>query len=389
MRVLVLAPELPSRSQTFVINEVRVLRDLGADVAVWAVRRGQGNDLERNLQLMAAPLRVRRLRLHDLLRTVRADMSVVQGRERSRLALAAVRSLLLAARLPAGPWHLHAHFLGRAADMARYLQAVAPSLVTSVSIVAHAGDAARPAAPSLLAGRVGAADAIVVASEFVRSALIDRGVDPSKLHLVHCGVRVPEAWPRRARTGPLKILTTARLHPQKGWHEVLSAAGLLEQRGFAFTWDAIGSGTQEAELTAAHQALRLTRLRWLGAQSHEASVQAVKDADVFVLPSRLSADGVDGIPVAVMEAMAHGAAVITTDVGGLGEIADANTALVVPPERPERVFEAVLELAGDGQRRDALALAAYRRVKEDFNLPVEVGRLLALLESLSGGRTAL
>jgi glycosyltransferase involved in cell wall biosynthesis len=99
------------------------------------------------------------------------------------------------------------------------------------------------------------------------------------------------------------------------------------------------------------------RVRWAGWLEPEAKRRALACADVFVLPSRS-----EGLPVAVLEAMANGLAIVASRVGGIPEIlVDGRDAVLVDAEDPAALADAVIVLARDPRRREALGEAARRR----------------------------
>ena len=88
----------------------------------------------------------------------------------------------------------------------------------------------------------------------------------------------------------------------------------------------------------------------------EAVGDELRDADLMVLPSRG-----EGLPLAIVEAMAHGLPVIATRVGGNEEaVDDGNTGLLVPPEQPEALAAAMIQLARDHEARRRMGDAARR-----------------------------
>jgi glycosyltransferase involved in cell wall biosynthesis len=84
--------------------------------------------------------------------------------------------------------------------------------------------------------------------------------------------------------------------------------------------------------------------------------------DIFCLPSHH-----EGLPVALMEALALGLPAVVTGVGGVTElVSDRDDALVVPPGRPDRLADALVELALDPVRRDTIGRRARARA-DDFD----------------------
>jgi glycosyltransferase involved in cell wall biosynthesis len=105
----------------------------------------------------------------------------------------------------------------------------------------------------------------------------------------------------------------------------------------------------------------LSSVIFLGNRSDTTSLFAA--ADLFVLPSLF-----EGLPLAVLEAMAAGCPVIATDVGGVKEVInDGTNGLVVPPADPAALSEALLRLLKNKKEGKRFAKAAMERVRSDFS----------------------
>jgi glycosyltransferase involved in cell wall biosynthesis len=93
--------------------------------------------------------------------------------------------------------------------------------------------------------------------------------------------------------------------------------------------------------------------------------------DLFLLTSRF-----EGLPRAVLQAMAAGVAVIATDVDGIPEVVrDGETGILVPPARPETAARCVAELASDPEGRARLAAGARARLGREFDIACMVREL--------------
>jgi len=156
------------------------------------------------------------------------------------------------------------------------------------------------------------------------------------------------------------LLTVARLAPQKGLHDLVAAAGELHRRsGASWRWVVAGEGPLRAELEAGVRASGAP-VELLGVRDDVDALLAA--ADVAVSTARW-----EGQPLWLQEALAHGAAVVATDVGGTGAVVGA-AAVLVPPAPASRLAEelatAVGSLLSDEAARDALRLRARERAAE-------------------------
>ena len=119
-------------------------------------------------------------------------------------------------------------------------------------------------------------------------------------------------------------------------------------------------------------------VRWAGWLDGDAKARALARAQIFLLPSTS-----EGLPVALLEAMAHGRAIVASRAGGIPEVmTDGVDGVLVPPGDALRLAEAVRELAADPDRRAALGAAARART-ERLNEEEVSGRLDSLYRALT------
>jgi glycosyltransferase involved in cell wall biosynthesis len=123
-----------------------------------------------------------------------------------------------------------------------------------------------------------------------------------------------------------------------------------------------------------------------GAVDVNRALEIVAAADVFVMPSVEMADGRrDGIPVALMEAMAIGVPVVASDVSGIPELVhDGSTGLLVLPGDAIGLADAIERLIDDRSLRDQLTDAGRRKIEQEFDLE-STGRAMARIFQSSGG----
>ena len=154
------------------------------------------------------------------------------------------------------------------------------------------------------------------------------------------------------------VLTVARLAPQKGLDLLCEAAALLRDGPTGtgapgVLWVVAGDGPLQGGLEERISAQRLP-VRLLGRREDVPDLLAA--ADVVVSTARW-----EGQPLGIQEALALGAAVVATDVGGTGEVT-GDAAVLVPPDA-QRLADEVAALLGDVSRRAALQAAAVRRAE--------------------------
>lgn len=211
-----------------------------------------------------------------------------------------------------------------------------------------------------------------------------------KVKLLHMGVWIPEKVSfGMTREGLFVFACPANLVPKKGHRYLIEACFLLKTRGFTdFRCLIIGDGPLEAELRKQVQESGLEGLvEFTGRIPHDELLRmyARREIDVVVLPSIVTEDGErEGIPVSLMEAMAYGVPVIATQTGGIPELVEG-AGILVPPGSAESLAEAILRLARDRNLRTELGRKGYEKVRLEFNTEAIVCELLNLMEPTNKG----
>ncbi len=208
------------------------------------------------------------------------------------------------------------------------------------------------------------------------------GLDPAKSRVIHPAVDPDEFCPRaRARTvdGPRRVIAVGSLSWKKGFEYALRAIRLARDAGFDLELEIIGEGGDRQRLLFGIQDMGLSGCVRLSGQLPADDVrERLQDADLFLLSSVS-----EGISNAVLEAMATGLPVVTTDCGGMREaVSDGVEGFVVPTRDTKRMADALERLAADVELRTRLGAAARARVLADFTLEKQVRAFRALLEEV-------
>jgi glycosyltransferase involved in cell wall biosynthesis len=226
---------------------------------------------------------------------------------------------------------------------------------------------------------------VSVCPEEAAAFVAEVGFDPGKIRVVPNGVRVPDGEhlgrvraEQRAALGigasDVWLLFVGRLTREKGADVLLHA---LEAGVGASGLLIVGDGRERAAL--AEQARRASLpVRFCGYQAEVSPFLAA--ADVFVQPSRS-----EGLPFAALEAMAHGLPVVASRVGGLPREIDGG-GLLVPPEEPSALRDALRTACRDAEARRTMGEAGRRRAVREFGEPAMLAALEATYDEASRGR---
>jgi len=290
-----------------------------------------------------------------------------------------------------GVRHLHAHYATHPA-LAAYI--VSELTGIGFSFTAHAHDIFLH--QSMLAEKVEAARFVVAISEFNKTYLLRHAptVAPDKIHVVHCGIE-PGSYADEGAAGtgaaPVKqdplAVCVASLQPYKGIRHLIAACAKVAARVSGFRCLVIGDGADRQMLTKmiAGAGLQDT-IQLLGGRPQHDVALLLRAADLFVLPSVVAPSGqMEGIPVALMEAMASRLPVVSTRLSGIPELVeDGVNGLLVPPADETALADAIVRLCQEPELRRAMGEQGRRRVIAEFELRSNVAQLGALFAGAAG-----
>ncbi len=222
-----------------------------------------------------------------------------------------------------------------------------------------------------------AASDVVLAVSSASAAALERAYGLTGVTVVpNAAPSVPRFKREPAPSGELRVAYLGGFANQaKGGDVLLEALALALPRDPRLRVTLAGPGDlppRGEELIA-----RQPALKWAGWLDSTAKDELLRAVAVFVMPSRS-----EGLPMALLEAMAYGIAIVATDVGGIPEVVDPGVdALLVPPERPDALADALGTLAADAPLRERLAAAARNRA-EKFDATEIADRIAAIYVSL-------
>lgn len=396
-RIGYVTSRFPKTTETFIVREILAVESAGHDVSIYAIRRETSEIVHSGAEHLVARLTA----VSDLGASALGAQLRWARRSPRRLALAwwrAVRgnvtSPAFLARALVVAWgapaiadvvqrdridRLHAHWATHAALLAHLVH-----LLTDVpySITLHAHDVYVDR--TMLDQKLRHCVAAVTISDH-NAELLRRGYPEvaDRVHVVRCGVDLAAITPIADRPvrnpdDPLRIVTVARFEPMKGHADLLAAAQLIHRGGRGVRLDLVGDG-------AGREALARHAPPWVvfhGNVDGREVERIVSAADVMVLPCVEMPDGRrDGIPVALMEAMALGVPVVSTPVSGIPELViDGETGLLAPSHDPERLAATIVAIADDPELARRLTSAARRHVEANFDSQTNGHRMARLFE---------
>ncbi|HUK10337.1 MAG TPA: glycosyltransferase family 4 protein [Stellaceae bacterium] len=404
----------PRLSETFIAQEIRALESRGLAIHIVSLRW----PTDRKQHPMHAEIKAPVLYLPEYL--WRGPLRVIAGwravRHRAGYK-AAVRAflgdlrrdptpnrirrfgqaLVLARELSPEVGALHAHFMHTPASVARYAAMI---LELPWSLSAHAKDIwitpewekrekLAACAWAVTCTAAGAMHLRALAPEPDRVLLVHHGLDP---HRFPSPAAAPSRRDGSDPTAPVRLLSIGRAVEKKGYEDLLQALALLP-RGLHWRFVHVGGGARLKRLKRLAERLGLSsRIEWRGAQAQEAVLVAYREADLFVLASRVAADGDrDGLPNVLMEALSQRLAVVASDLPGITElIEDGATGALTRPGDPTGLAGILARLIADPETRARFGSSGASLVRSRFQLDrgIDVLATRFHLPSLSKATTA-
>jgi glycosyltransferase involved in cell wall biosynthesis len=265
----------------------------------------------------------------------------------------------------------------------------APVVVSShggINIRPQMGDERMAASYPLIFEKAAAVHCVCEA--ILRSA-VRYGLNPRKARVIRTAVDTDFFAPAaKARADAFRIVAVGELNWIKGYDDALEAIARLVSQGVPVSYEVIGGEPAKGNhkpsdrsrlLYLIHELGLRDRVRLRGEISQDGVRQCLQQSDVL-LQASLS----EGLPNAVLEAMACALPVVVTDCGGLREaIRDGIEGFVCPRRSPEALAEALCKLWHDPDAARRIGAAGRARVLAEFALPQQIESFVRLYDSLS------
>jgi len=404
-RIALLLTRFPSVTETFILREVIEMERQGCAVRLVPVLRESPpvvheearpwidralytpfvsfGILQANLRaLMARPARCLSLLVRLVAGTVTHPGTLL------RTLLIFPKSVFIAGQLRReGIQHVHAHYATYPSTMALIIAALA-DIPFSFTVHAHDIQLDR----SLLRWKLRQTRFVRSISEFNRRFLerlypqeardridvIHVGIEP--LQYAHGDAPIARAISR--------VLCVAAHKPYKGLPYLIEACRLLKQEGVSFRCEVVGDGPMREEL----KQMILDKgvgdvIQLVGPKAQHEVTQLMAAATLFVLPSIIAPDGqMEGIPVALMEAMSSGRPVVSTSISGIPELVeDGQNGFIVPPADAPELARAMRALLESPELARAFGQRGREKVRAEFSIDQCVAKLLDRLQKETAG----
>lgn len=222
-----------------------------------------------------------------------------------------------------------------------------------------------------------AADKVIVLSEEWRDYFASRICDAAKIVILHNGVEAPlEPCDPCSRQD---VLFLGRLDANKSPDVLLRASREALQRYPSMKIVFGGDGYPDRYRALAKDLGIADRCEFLGWVSGQDKERLFSEAGIYCLPSKH-----EGMPMSVIEAMAHGIPVISTNVGGVPQLIETGVNGLLMDVDDEKTLSALLvELAGSPSLRKALGTAGRKTVERKFSVKMAVDSLVDIYDSLT------
>lgn len=398
----------PRLSETFVAQELLGLQRRGLRFEIWPLRHPTDRTVHPMHREITAPVHYLPEYLHrEPLRVLKGLGYVLLRRTAGKLLLAALADLrrdltvdrlrrfgqacVLARELSPQIRHLYVHFLHTPASVVRYA-AIARGLSWSFS--AHAKDIwTTPDWEKR--EKISEAQWGVTCTRDGHGELMRLADRPDAVELVYHGLDLsrfpPPPAARSPRDGsssndPVRLITIGRAVEKKGFDDLLSALALLPQ---TLHWRLTHIGGGELIETLGAMASRLgldQRIEWLGPQAQTEVIERLRQADLFVLPSKQAAGGDrDGLPNVVMEAASQALPIVATDFAGIPEfVRDGVEGWLTPAADAPALAARIKQLIEAPAERQHLGAAAYERLTGAFSADAGIDRIEKKLRASLG-----
>ncbi|MFQ5588095.1 MAG: glycosyltransferase [Nitrospiria bacterium] len=386
LKVCYLLKRYPRLSQTFIVNEMLALKRLGCDLVIVASKGSDETLVHEKCHALDTPVYYMPQLSEDLLSRisvtryeklaaspVNLNLKTLSG---GRLKKDVATLLQVAMTVPLiqslGIDHIHGHFATWGATAGSMMSAMTG---IPYSFTAHARDIFHQSIQNdTLAARIAQARFTITVSDYNKRYL-DRilkthGRQGNVIRLYN-GMDLNGLCPKADEKEPKLFVSVGRLVRKKGFQYLIAACKQLKNIGKSFRCVIIGEGEERRELEALLAEDNLEKeVRLVGAKPQGEVLNMIRRATAFVLPCIVTEDGDrDALPTVILEAMALGTPVISTNIVGIPEMISNGVSGLLVPEKDTRGLAGAMEkLLVSREAGEGFAAAARSKVIRDFDL---------------------
>ncbi|MFB0554132.1 MAG: glycosyltransferase [Phycisphaerae bacterium] len=278
--------------------------------------------------------------------------------------------------------HIHVHFASRSLSLGLMI-----GMLTGlpVSCTVHAFDIFTRS-PGSLQMRLAKCKFIAAISQFnVEYIRNTCGNSVANLcNVVHCGIDVEKFRSVSRKPEPGRIICVCRLSPKKGLDVAIRACAKLRDNNVKFQFEIVGDGPQRQALEKLIERLHLAdNVKLLDARPNDQLTELYSRACIFLMPCvKTSRGDMDGIPVAMIEAMACEVPIVSTAISGIPELVeDGITGRLAPEKDTDSLAQILKELLADMDKIEQFGKAGRERVLKDFCISKNAAKLRELIRA--------
>lgn len=388
----------PRLSETFILNEILELERRGVEIVIFSIKKPNEGQFHPQLSKLKANV----LYLEGLdtkkwtswLGNIWPFLSPHRERFWHSLEKALLKKdhyqmelLLLSSWVAAkaeefGLSHLHSHFASLPSTVAYFSHQITQ---IPFSFTAHAKDIyVYDMEEHLLREKLFAAQFVVTVTDYNRRYLMEKapGLNPDAIKVIYNGVDIERLEPDGSQDREQNhILAVGRLVPKKGFGNLLDACRLLKDRGTSFQCSIVGDGHEAEKLHRKQQELDLiNEVKFLGPKRQNEIIELMHKSTILCLPCTIDSDGNrDALPTVILESMACGLPVVSTNLSGIPEMIESGIdGLLVEPDDPAALSDQLARLLSSEKLQKKLVDGGLKKVASKFNLKTNVGSLLGL-----------
>lgn len=227
------------------------------------------------------------------------------------------------------------------------------------------------------------ANLIVVLSELEKQIVENRWKNLN-VTVLENAVAVEKAQKRRRNEAEKTIIFLGRLAESKGLNEIIEAVQKLKNDDFQFRFECFGAGEMKDFFVLEMTKILGDKFFYGGVTAGAEKWKALSRADVFLLPSRYG----EGLPVAMLEAMAAGCVVVASEMASVGAVvSDGENGFLVEPKNVSQLVEKLKMILSNGIDLRLIEENARKTIEEKFNLRDYIKKLNEIYRKLAETRT--